>query len=315
MRETRDMTFSSPSARLQYRLLMALFRLAAWRSLYGRFARTLARLFSAENQVLLSINGAPPFAVSLDDGYWTRFALWNMQYEPEIARVLTAAAGTAEIFCDCGANKGYWTVRAAPLFDRVIAAEASERTFAALEANAGNLPNVTLHRMAIHSVAHEHLTFVNVANSHASARLQSYGGTGRHDITESVETCRIDDLVPEGVPALIKLDVEGAEVKAFEGATRALRDGAVVIYEDHGSDPTCAPSRHLLKSPEMRLFFCEEDFIQVTSVDQIFALKTDPNKGYNLLAARKQSPLLHVVAAECWPQKNRPGGSEGVMAD
>ncbi|MEQ8291193.1 MAG: FkbM family methyltransferase [Roseovarius sp.] len=296
MQERRDLTFTGPSARLQYILLMGLFRLAVSRGLYGRFARALGRVFSPDNRALLSIDGAPPFPISLDDGYWTRFALWNTQYEPEIARVLTAAAGQAAIFCDCGANKGYWTLRAAPLFDRVIAAEAAEATFAELEANAGHLPNVALHRVAIHSVSGERLSFVNVANSHASARLLTGDGPGRGDTVETVETRRIDDLLPTGAPALIKLDVEGAEVPALEGAARALREGAVLIYEDHGSDPTCAPSRYLLSNPDVCLLFCDDGFRQVTSVDQVRALKTDRYKGYNFLAAYKNSALLAAIS-------------------
>ncbi|MGK7651343.1 FkbM family methyltransferase [Roseovarius sp. B08] len=183
-------------------------------------------------------------------------------------------------------------MRAAALFDRVIAAEAAQATFAALEANAGRLPNVALHQVAIHSVSGKHLTFVNVANSHASARLLSDGKPGPGDKTETVVTRRIDDLVPKGVPALIKLDVEGAEVEALGGASRALRDGGVIIYEDHGSDPACAPSSHLLSTPDTCLFFCNDGFSQVTSIDQVRALKTDPYKGYNLLAAHNDSALL-----------------------
>ncbi|MGK7651342.1 hypothetical protein ACSQ76_02590 [Roseovarius sp. B08] len=85
MQDTCELTFSSPGARLQYSLLMALFRLAVSRGLYGRFARGLGRIFNRDNQVFLRIDGAPPFGISLDDGYWTRFALWHEEYEPEVA--------------------------------------------------------------------------------------------------------------------------------------------------------------------------------------------------------------------------------------
>lgn len=295
MQDGRELSFTSRGARLQYALLMALFRVAIARGLYGFFARALGRVFSRENQVLLSIDGAPPFRVSLNDGYWTRFGLWHKQYEPEIARVLRAAAGAAETFCDCGANKGYWTVRAAPLFDRVIAAEASAATFAALKDTAGTLPNVSLHRVAIHAVSGKQLSFVNVENSHASARLSTGGGERPGDTIETVETRCIDDLLPEGTPALIKLDVEGAEISAFEGAERALRDGAVVIYEDHGSDPSCAPSRYLLERPGIRLYVCDAEAVEIRSVEEIRALKTDPYTGYNLFAARDGSSLLAAI--------------------
>ena len=70
----------------------------------------------------------------------------------------------------------------------------------------------------------------------------------------------------------------------------------MLIYEDHGSDPTCAPSRYLLSNPDICLLFCDDGFRQVTSVDQVRALKTDPYKGYNLLAAYKNSALLAAIS-------------------
>ena len=171
-RMTRHLTFSGPSARLHHALLMGLFRLAVTRGLYGRFARGLGRLFPAGNAVWLHEDGAPPFRIALDDGYWTRFALYHAPYEPEVGAVLRAAEGAAPLFCDLGANKGWWTTRAAPLFDRVIAVEASGATFAELQGNAGHLPNVTLHRAAVHARSGETMTFVNTHLSHASARLE-----------------------------------------------------------------------------------------------------------------------------------------------
>lgn len=286
------LTFSSRSARLQYHLLMALFRLAVTRGLYGRFARGLARLFPPDNAVLLHAEGAPPFRIALGDGYWTRFALYRGPYELEVAAVLHAAAGATPLFCDLGANKGYWTTRAAPLFEAVIAVEASGATFAALRENAGHLSNVTLHRAAIHARAGEMLTFVNTHNSHASARLVGPSPAGAQDHTETVPTLAIDDLVPEGVAALIKLDVEGAEIAAIAGAARALGQGSVLIYEDHGNDPACTVSAHLLQDADMRVFSIEHDLIPLRDRAAVAARKTDPFKGYNFLAAQAGSPLL-----------------------
>ncbi|GAW34546.1 hypothetical protein RA2_01596 [Roseovarius sp. A-2] len=290
------LTFSGPAARLQYVLLMGLFRLAVTRGLYGRFARGLGRVFGPDGAVFLHENGAPPYRIALNDGYWTRFALYRAPYEPEVARVLRAARGATPLFCDMGANKGYWTTRAVPLFDRVIAVEASARTFAELYRNAGELCNVTLHRAAIHARSGEEMRFVNTHLSHASARLQSDQPVGGQDRVETVETLAIDDLVPEGVAALIKLDVEGAEIAAIEGAARALTDGAVLIFEDHGNDPACSVSAHLLSDPDMRLCSIEHGFEPMRDVGMIRALKTDAYKGYNFLAARADSPLLARIA-------------------
>jgi FkbM family methyltransferase len=294
---TRYLTFSGPAAGLQYALLMGLFRLAVTRGLYGRFARGLARLFPSGTAVWLHEDGAPPYRIALDDGYWTRFALYRAPYEPEVGAVLRAAAGATPLFCDLGANKGWWTTRAAPLFDRVIAVEASNATFAALQENAAHLPGVTLHRAAIHARSGETMTFVTPPLSHASARLEDGGAATAGDQSETVETLAIDDLVPPGTPALIKLDVEGAEIAAIDGAGRALDDGAVLIYEDHGSDTACTVSAHLLSDPGMRLYSIENGLAPMPDMATIRALKSDPYKGYNFLAAREDSPLVAAIAA------------------
>lgn len=276
-------------------VLMALFHLALNRYLFGIFTRALARLFDRTNAVYLHENDSPPYKIYLDDAYWTRFALYHTAYEPEVAAVLRAAQGDTHLFCDLGANMGYWTTRAAALFDRVEAVEASGQTFQRLQENAGHLPNVTLRKAAIHAVTGQSMTFVNTYQSHASARLSDGTEIGQSDIAETVETIRIDDIVPPGTAALIKLDVEGAEIAAINGAARALRDGAVLIYEDHGSDTACAPSAHLLIQPEIRLYSTSNNVEPLQTIDAIRDLKTDPYKGYNFLAARADSPLLTSI--------------------
>lgn len=290
------LTFSSPAARLQYLLLMGLFRLAVTRGLYGQFARGLGRLFDPGNAVTLHAADAAPYRIALNDGYWTRFALYRAPYEPEVDSVLRAAAGATPLFCDLGANMGYWTTRAAPLFEQVIAVEASAQTFERLYGNAAQLYGVTLHHAAIHARSGEVLTFVNTHLSHASARLMGDTPAGTEDRTETVTTLAIDDLVPPGTAALIKLDVEGAEIAAITGAARALADGSVLIYEDHGNDPDCMVSAHLLTQPEISLYSTATGLIPMPDTATIRALKTDPFKGYNFLAARRDSPLLAQIA-------------------
>jgi FkbM family methyltransferase len=290
------LTFSGRFARLHYLILMGLFRLAVTRGLHGRFARGLARLFPAGNAVWLHEGDAAPFRIALEDGYWTRFALYRAPYEPEIAAVLRAASGATPLFCDLGANKGWWTTRAAPLFERVIAVEASAATFAELHANAGTLSNVTLHRAAIHARSGEEMRFVNTHLSHASARLEGAAAAGPLDRVERVPTLAIDDLVPEGLAALVKLDVEGAEIAAIDGAARALAQGAVLIYEDHGNDPACEVSAHLLALPQMQLHAIEAGLVPLRDVAAIRARKRDAFTGYNFLAARADSPLLAAIA-------------------
>ncbi len=177
----------------------------------------------------------------------------------------------------------------------MIAVEASAATFADLRANAGHLPNVTLHRAAIHARSGQTLSFVNPRLSHASARLLGDTPVGVGDHIETVPTLAIDDLVPEGVAAVIKLDVEGAEIAAIDGAARALAQGAVLIYEDHGNDPACTVSARFLQDPDMRLFSIDTGLVPMPDLAAIAARKTDPYTGYNFLAAQAGSPLLAAL--------------------
>ncbi len=290
MADRQPLTFVGSSAKAQYMTLMGLFRLAVLnRYLFGIFTRALARLFPSENAVLLMLSSGGQYKIYLNDAYWTRFALFRDDYELEVGKVIQKAQGYADIFCDLGANKGYWSVFAAPLYKQIFAIEASSVTYKTLTENTERLANVSRRWAAIYATSNEELNFVNVHNSHASARL---GAGGSSDSVETVETIAIDDLLPAKTAALIKLDVEGAEISAIDGAKRALMDGSVLIYEDHGSDISCAPSAHLLSLPGIRLYSVQNSLKRLHSVEEVLAQKGDKYTGFNFLAAHEGSGLL-----------------------
>ncbi|MEO0752822.1 MAG: FkbM family methyltransferase [Pseudomonadota bacterium] len=293
--DARIIRFEGRGARVQYRVLMALYRLVFNRWFYGIFCRFLARFFSPTNKVLLDLGGGRAFRVYLDDGYWTRFYLYHRDYEPEVRAVLDAAQGATPLFCDLGANSGLWSVYGSARFDRVIAVEAARETYDRLVENASALPNVETQRAAIFARSGEVMRFVNVHNSHASAHLDLDSPVGAQDSTEEVQTLSVDDAVPEGVAALIKLDVEGAEMAAIDGARRAIRDGAVFIFEDHGSDTRSEVSRHLMGLDDMRVYSIENGLRMVEDADHLRRIKTDRYKGYNFLAGRAGSPVLETI--------------------
>lgn len=293
--DERIIGFEGRGARVQYRVLMTLYALVFNRWLYGIFCRSLARFFGAGNKVVLDLGDGRGFRVYLNDGYWTRFILYHRDYEPEVRRVLDAAAGHTSLFCDLGANSGLWSVYGSALFDRVIAVEASQTTYARLSENAAPLSNVETHKAAIFDRSDEVLRFVNVHNSHASAHLDLDAPSGAQDTVEEVTTVQIDDIVPKGQAAIMKLDVEGAEIAAITGAQRAIRDGGVLIYEDHGSDVTSEVSAHLMDLPDIRVYSIEKQVLLVENPDHLTRIKTDRYKGYNFLAGHKDSPLLTAI--------------------
>ena len=291
MADRQALTFTSRGAKMQYMMLMGLFRLAFLnRYLFGIFTRVLARFYTPENAALLSLGTGGQFKIYLNDAYWTRFALYRDDYELEVGAVIQKAQKHTNVFCDLGANKGYWSVFAAPLYSEVFAVEASSATFKILTENTSHLSNVSRRWAAIYAKSDEELSFVNVHNSHASARLGEDAGSS--DNTETVQTIAIDDLLPAKSMALIKLDVEGAEISAIDGAKRTLLDGSVLIYEDHGSDRSCAPSAHLLSLPGIRLYSVQNGLKRLCSVEDVLANKGDKYTGYNFLAGHENSSLL-----------------------
>lgn len=293
--DQRIIGFEGRGARGQYRLLMLLYALVFNRWLYGIFCRWLARFFNADNKVILDLGEGRGFRVYLNDGYWTRFILYHKDYEPEVRRVLDAAEGHSNLFCDLGANSGLWSVYGSHLFDRVIAVEASEATYARLIENSAPLDNVETRRGAIFDRSGQVLRFVNVHNSHASAHLDLNTPVSGQDTVEEVTTLQIDGIVPNGEAAIMKLDVEGAEIAAITGAKRALQDGGVLIYEDHGSDLTSEVTAHLMELPGIRVYSIEKQPQLVENLDHLTRIKTDRYKGYNFLAGQKESALLRAI--------------------
>jgi FkbM family methyltransferase len=161
--------------------------------------------------------------------------------EPELVDFLVTNIGPGDVVIDLGANVGYFTLVAAALTGptgRVIAVEPLPENLAALRRN------VTLNE----------LTHVEVIDAAVSARegtaALTVGGTNqsssivledRGSSAISVDTVTIDGLVERyGVrPALIKMDIEGAEEDAVEGGRSTLAEmRPTILCELHVDRPT-----------------------------------------------------------------------------
>jgi hypothetical protein len=60
-----------------------------------------------------------------------------------------------------------------------------------------------------------------------------YENSPRHELEVRIE--RLDDVLPEDFrPALIKIDVEGAELQVMRGATDTLRRHLPIVVFEHG---------------------------------------------------------------------------------
>lgn len=166
------------------------------------------------------------------DPYWAPYLWGRKVYEPDVEAIFRRLAHIpGKLLVDGGANIGYWTVQlSAPEFgfDRFIAVEANPALIPLLEENVRtNAIDCQIVHAALSEVPGKTVHLGGVRD-HASAAIADSG--------VAVTTTSLDALVGPELAAdrlvIVKLDIEGSEIAAFEGA-RELRGGnAIFIYED-----------------------------------------------------------------------------------
>jgi FkbM family methyltransferase len=180
--------------------------------------------------------------VSLDvpigrpENAWDRGDVMRYQREliDDLVRVVEAQPAPATLL-DCGADIGLVSVlvaaRCGDRLERIVAIEPNPVAHEVLEGNLGRLPVSTrvVRAAAADFSGSGTLTSPDYDGSdHARFLVVEPGG--------EIPVVRIDDLgLGEGVPLVIKLDVEGGELQALEGARGTLERSAgfAVSFEAH----------------------------------------------------------------------------------
>lgn len=166
------------------------------------------------------------------DPYWAPYLWGRRVYEPDVEAIFRKLRKIpGKLLVDGGANIGYWTVHLSSPefgFDRFIAVEANP---ALIQLIKENVEENAIRCEVVHAAiaAEPGLTvYLGGVQDHASAAIGESG--------IAVTTVTLDALVPAelGLVSMIviKLDIEGSEIAAFEGARRLIHDGALFIYED-----------------------------------------------------------------------------------
>lgn len=164
---------------------------------------------------------------------------WFLPFKHE--QKLTAAfLQGGRTFIDIGAHVGTWTLRLAPLFERVYCFEPDPRGYEALKRNVSlaGLKHVEVIPKAVtDKTGRAHLTIF--PNPCTNTMLPAE--TGRVDAPDGVievETTSVDEFVRErGITDLdfIKVDAEGAEMSIIPGAVETFRTQRPDFYiELHG---------------------------------------------------------------------------------
>lgn len=132
-----------------------------------------------------------------------------------------------EVFVDCGAFDGdtvqEFMRRCGTSFARIVAIEPDPTNFAALKERIGSMPEGLRGRIALIRSAVGASKEVVRFNPTASAA--SAVGSG----SSEVASAPLDDLLVNEAPSYIKMDIEGAERGAIQGARRLLSNNAPVL--------------------------------------------------------------------------------------
>lgn len=304
-RTTSPKSFSAHIVLPAIRLVGALTRQNDYRGV-GRVARMLGALLPPA-LVRVRLSGGTMLEIDLFDAYWTRLIFNDFIYEPEIEAFLAPFAGPFA-WLDCGANIGYWSLRLSERLPprHVVAIEASPQTYTKLDVN-NRLSGSRFHTInrALSDHVGDILPFV-VSVGHAAAHLANSKEELQEKgiLTTNVETTTIDEVVKSapldlgGIPLLIKLDVEGAEIAALRGAETTIEThNTIIIFECHGSDRNCSVTSYLLQDGRFNLYKLERSPKKITSIEEVLALKKDPRKGYNFVAVKKTVALSHTFGS------------------
>jgi FkbM family methyltransferase len=157
----------------------------------------------------------------------------DWQDNQAIARLLSTLPADAACI-DVGASQGdilREMVRSAPR-GRHLAFEPLPELAAALRTE---FPDIDVRQCALFDSPGT-LPFHRVLASHWHSGLQAMGRPQDAVETFTVEVRRLDDVLPDGyAPALIKIDVEGAEGGVLAGARRTLGAHRPVVVIEHGT--------------------------------------------------------------------------------
>jgi len=135
-----------------------------------------------------------------------------------------------KICFDIGANIGDWSLKNINNYTKIVSVEASERTFDKLSKNVESFQTIVPINYAVCHSKEEFIKFYHCRNDVLSTLNKKWleGGVSRFNdpYTEILcKTISIDKLVKiYGIPDLIKIDVESAELECIKSMSKKYND-------------------------------------------------------------------------------------------
>jgi FkbM family methyltransferase len=189
------------------------------------------------------------------NGYWTG------QYELDVQHAVARHLGAGDVFFDVGANAGFFSLVAARIVGPTGACVSVDPDpFNAEQmrelARLNRIAHWTVHQRAV-AEQPGRLRFAAPSPGSPTGRLVGDagvdGGDGHDAAGIDVEVTTLDALfAAQGRPKLVKLDVEGAEVRALAGAERLIREARPHWLIELHSDALAARVREILTAAGYR---------------------------------------------------------------
>jgi FkbM family methyltransferase len=209
-----------------------------------RLRRFVTSLFESDRDLDVEVAGATLRINSRrEHGYLRASRLikrnGTLRDELPVLMNLFAIIRDGDTFVDIGANTGLFThsmARLTGLYPRfkIYSIEAHPNTYSRLSSREGN--RVTYMNLAMSDTAGE-LEFIDGAVSHVFTAIDKQNSYNIPGETITVHSRRLDDLEFDSDSIVLKIDVEGQELRVLEGASGILTNGSVrAVYLDGYDD-------------------------------------------------------------------------------
>jgi FkbM family methyltransferase len=268
----------------------------------SRVSALLNRFLPLDGQTVI-LDKQIPFRFPAGDYYWSRLLDTNYTYEPEIDLFLEYCSDIPWTFVDAGANFGYWSTKVALNqygHHEVIAIEASSFNCRVLEQNLRLAPREhTVHHRILDSSSGKVQKLYGRRHAGFSTDPSWLGSSDA--FVEETQTISVDDIYASAVKTdpekslIFKLDVEGSELKALEGATNAVTGTSLFIMEDAEKGMPSSATAYAIEKLGMRIFFFEKGiWMEVRDLAEVRLIKENRK-------SRQQVGLnLFLTKSEAW---------------
>jgi len=257
---------------------------------FYNFNGIITLFVSKKKIVKIKLNSDTYFSFFLKDPYYNRLIYPKFKYEPEIEFLLKKLRDIDFLFLDAGANYGYWSLLASSKkFNKkkAIALEPLKSNYNFLYKN--KLDNKNRFKSLNLGVGKKKkYTKIYYSDQNSNVGASIYKDNNKKLISEKIKIDKIDNILSKRKEKnlVIKIDIEGNEINALNGAKKILKKNCLIIYEDHASDKFHLNSKYFLKKNFSIFSFDGKKIYQIRKINELNDIKKIKHKGYNFIATK-----------------------------